>query len=241
MSNKQQPQITPLTKPFEGERYQHPAFGLISVVKGTGSGDTQLFGSNLRHNSALTITISTASLDRHLNRDWFHEDRTVCSFQMSESQWAAFVASQGGTPVPITLEYRPKEGWEVERAPGIDAPESMLETFDREVQEKCEQFLSQAAQLTESIKQLVAAGKAGKGQLTELEKLSKSLSEGLPRNMAFIQRSLQEAMEKTVKAGQIEIESYVYDLAQRTGIQALAENKVSLIEGQKARGVDDNE
>lgn len=85
MFEKQQPTVTPLSGPMEGERYQHPAYGTISLMKGTcGQEGMELFGSDLNHRSVLTITLSTAHLDRHLNRDWVHSEREVVSFHMSE-------------------------------------------------------------------------------------------------------------------------------------------------------------
>jgi hypothetical protein len=227
--HKQQPTVETLTGPMEGQRYRHPAFGEISVTKGQGQG-MELFGSSLNHRSAITVTISTAHLDRHLNRDWIHSDRQVASFHMSEAQWASLISSQGGGGTPITFESRPIDSAELQLCPGIESIETMRETFHRELKEKCEHYMAQAIELAEALSLAAADGKAGKGRLVELQKMASELAIGLPNTISFIQKQTETAMENTVAAGKIEIESFVTDLATRTGFEALREQPVTLID-----------
>ena len=225
---KETPSVELIAPPIEGERYRHPAFGQISVTKGQGQG-MELFGSALSHRSVLTVTISTAHLDRHLSRDWIHSDKQVVSFQMSEAQWASFISSQGGAGTPITFETRAVDGAELQVCPRIESIETMGETFHRELKEKCDYFMTQAAALAAALGETAADGKAGKGRLLELQKMANELAIGLPNSISFIQKQSEEAMEKTVAAGKIEIESFVTDLAVRTGFEALRDQSVTLI------------
>lgn len=231
MFEKQQPKVERQEGPMEGERYTHPAYGQISVMKGNLSqGGMELFGSDLNHRSVLTITISTAHLDRHLNRDWIRSDRDVVSFHMSEAQWASFVSSQGGSGVPITFERRPDDSAPVNRMPGIESPETMIELFDREIRERCAEYMQSATTLMELTQQALDDGKANKGLLKQMNELAKTLSVGMPNSMGFVQKQMASAMEKTVSAGKIELEAFVNDMAVRTGIEALRNQSVSLIE-----------
>ena len=241
MFKKQLPQIEPLEGPMSGERYTHPAYGTISVIKGSaGQGGLELFGSNLNHRSVLTITLTTAHLDRHLNRDWIHPQRDVVSFQMSEAQWASFVSAQGGAAVPITFERRPDDSAPVHLVAGIESPETMMEQFDREIRERCAKYVETASSLVERIQLAMQDGKANKGTLKDLLDLATTLSIGMPNSMAFVQRQMAEAMEKTVSAGKIELEAYVNDMATRTGLEALRNQSVTLIEhGGKAESPTD--
>lgn len=230
MVDKQLPTVTPLDAPMNGERYRHPAYGTISLMKGTcGQGGLELFGSDLNHRSVLTITVSTAHLDRHLNRDWIHSDRNVVSFQMSEAQWAGFISSQGGAAVPITFESRPDDAAPVQVVPRIESPETMMEQFDREIRESCVKYMETATTLLEGLEKALEDGKANKGTLKELRDLASNLSVGMPNSMAFVQKQMATAMEKTVSAGKIELEAYVNDMATRTGLEALRNQSVSLI------------
>jgi len=169
----------------------------------------------------LTITLSTAYVDRHLNRDWVHSDRQVVSFYMSEAQWAAFVSSQGGAGVPVTFETRAPDDSTLARMPGIQSPETMTEQFEREIRERSEDYIEKAKELTERIEQMLADGKVNKGMLKELHDLARNLSVGMPNTMAFVQKQMTGAMEKLVTAGKIELEAHVNDIARRTGIESL--------------------
>lgn len=224
MSESQKPTVTQLNPPFDGERHSHPAFGMISVAKGIPSnGGVELFGSDLKHRSVMTITLSTAILDRHLNRDWHHSEHEFVRFHMSEAQWASFVSSAGGAGIPITYGLRPVEGAQLQHVPRIEKVESVADTFEREVREKCEAYVATAAELVERLKECAASGKVNKGTLNELAKLASTLSVGLPNSMEFVQKQMREVMERNVNAGKIELEAHVNDLAMRRGFEALRE------------------
>lgn len=218
--------------PLEREKSTHPAFGEISVTKGTVSGGgLELFGSDLHHRSVLTITLKTAHVDRHLNRDWVHGDKQVVSFHMSEAQWTAFVSSQGGAGVPITFETRAPEDAPLVRIPGIESPETMTEQFDREIRERCGDYIKTATELMQRIELAMADGKANKGTLKELLDMARTLSVGMPNTMAFVQKQMTGAMEKLVTSGKIELEAYVNDMAVRTGIEQLrSQSPIMLID-----------
>lgn len=231
MYEKQKPTVEPLESPRNGERHTHPAFGVISVSKGTAShGGAVLFGSDLNHRSVLTVSVSTASLDRHLNRDWVHSEREVVQFHMSEAQWASFVSSQGGLGIPITFAHRPVDDAPLQFIPQIEKPETLIETFEREIREKCEGYIAAAAELAERLQQCSEEGKMSKATMKELLGLATKLSVGMPNSMGFVQKQMREAMEKNVTAGKIEIEAFVDDLAKRKGLEALREQAPTLIE-----------
>jgi hypothetical protein len=230
MLTKQQPHVTLEEGPMAGERYTHPAYGQITVSRGSQSGGIELFGSDLKHRNMLTITINTAHLDRHLNQDWIHSDKQVLSFHMSESQWASFVSSQGGAGVPITFETRAVDEAPLQFVPGIESPETTREQFDREIRQKCEAYMATANQLVEQLQEALADGKANKTSLKALLDLATNLNTGMPNTMGFVQNQMAKTMEKTVSAGKMEIEAFVNNLALRTGFEALRNQSVTLID-----------
>nr|WP_192963409.1 hypothetical protein [Pseudomonas fluorescens]CEK42235.1 hypothetical protein PQBR57_0282 [Pseudomonas fluorescens SBW25] len=232
MYEKQAPnvEVTDQGAALEREKYTHPAYGEISVARSTVSGGgLELFGSDLHHRSVLTVTLKTASVDRHLNRDWVHADKQVASFYMSEAQWAAFVSSVGGSGVPITFETRAPDDASLMRVPGIESPETMTEQFDREIREKCEGYIKTATELMQRIELAMADGKANKGVLKELLDMARNLSVGMPNTMAFVQKQMTGAMENLVTSGKIELEAYVNDMAVRTGIEALRNQSPTML------------
>jgi hypothetical protein len=235
MFTKQQPQVTRQEGPMEGERYTHPAFGQISVARSSvGLGGAELFGSDLKHRNVLTVTINTAHLDRRLNQDWIHADKQLLSFKMSESQWAAFVSSTGGAGVPITFETRAVDDAQLQIVPDIESPETTREQFDREIREKIEGYMATADQLVEQLQAALADGKANKTSLKTLLDLATTLNTGMPNTMGFVQTQMARTMEKTVTAGKMEIEAFVNNLAARTGLEALRNQSVTLIDSSAA-------
>lgn len=244
MFEKQPPKIEQQEGPMDGQRYTHPAYGTVSVLKGKAWGDgVELFGSELNHRKVITITLNTAHLDRHLNRDWIHSENQVCSFHMSESQWASMVSSHNGEAVPVTFQYRAPEGAGLEQMPGISSPETMSEQFDREIRERCESYVATATELMDRLTDAMNDGKANKGTLKELLDLAKNLSVGMPNSMAFMHKQMAGAMEKMVTSGKIELEAFVNDMALRTGIEALRnQSPAQLIEQSRSdKNTIDNE
>lgn len=215
------------------ERITHPSFGHISVSK-VATNQKRLFGSPLHHNKVINVTLSDAYMDRNLNKDWIHSDRQILSFYLSEAQWAALISSQGGGGIPITFESKPSDDFNLVPCPEIEQIETMRQTHEREVKEQCEAYMADARALLDAITCAVSDGKAGKGKLEELRKMAEVLAVGLPNTMSFIQKQSEHAMEKTVEAGKIEIESFVNDLAARTGFEALREKSVGLIEQERS-------
>ena len=212
------------------QTFNHPAFGKITVTKPCGGG-TELFGSALQHRSYVCVKIESAYLNRELNTDWIHGEKTVVEIMLSEAQWSHFVSSQGdGSGTPITFRYKPEDGYRLMDVPGIESIETMKQTFSREVEEDCRKALAQANDLVAELKALVAAGKANKGQLTSALNRLENFTTNLPSHIGFIQEQFAESMEKTVEAGKTEVESFINNLAHRTGLEVLRNQSVAMIE-----------
>lgn len=228
---KQAPEVTNESRHgSDSQTFNHPAFGKITVTKPCGGG-MELFGSALKHRSYVCVKIETAYLNRSLNTDWIHGDKTVLEIMLSESQWSHFVSSQGdGTGTPVTFRYRPEEGYRLMDVPGIESIETMKQTFRREVEEDCRKALAQANDLVAELRGLVEAGKANKGQLSSALGKLEQFTTNLPSHISFVQEQFAESMEKTVEAGKVEMESFVNNLAHTTGLEVLRQRSVTMIE-----------
>ena len=83
---------------------QHPSYGMIDISQFTSTGTT-FFGSDIVDNGGISITISTADVDRKLNDNWYHSDEQLIRISMSRSQWVdAITTSMNTSGVPCTLE-----------------------------------------------------------------------------------------------------------------------------------------
>lgn len=234
----QKPNVTVNGKPFDGHRFTHPAFGKITVTKPQG-GNLELFGSDLKHNHYISVLIEDAHLDRHLNRDWIHGDNTIVEFCMSEAQWASFVSSVGiSEGTPITFDVRPEIGTRIMRCPAILSHETTRETFDREIRETTQEYVTRAKKLVADLAAAVKEGKANKGTLQALHQEAESLANRLPDTVSFVNKQFTERMEGAVSSAKAEIENFAATIAMRTGIAVQQERVAALIDTKPASDTD---
>jgi hypothetical protein len=213
---------------LERKRYTHPAFAVMVV--GRPSGHATLFQSALQHQHYVSIEIKSAEVDRDLNHDWVHSRKTILRFSMSEAQWAQAVASPGmGSGVPITLEYAPPEDAGLVDVPGITA-DPVKKKFSKEIKAQAQKYVAEIVGVVEQLQKDANENGIPKGQLKERLKKLGWLVDGLPGNLEFIQNSFAEAMEKTVQAGKIELESFALHVAQQTGVDVLKNAQPKIIE-----------
>lgn len=206
---------------LETVRHEHDAFGRIILNRSHGGGQA-MFGSAIEHNTAVTIEIERAHLDRRLNRDWVHGDETLLRLRMSEHQWAQFVASQGnGSGTQVTLEYAPARGTPLARMPEL-LLDPVRQTFEDEVRKAAREASEGVRKAEAAVREMTKPGaKPSKKDLEALLGLLRAAGEHFEGNMGFAQKSFVEAMESTVSAAKVEVESFVTQVALSTGLEAL--------------------
>ena len=217
MSNEQM--ATERTREFGGDNeavYEHPAFGVVTLSSPTGGND-MMFGSDLRHNQRMCIRVDTATLHRHLGRDWIHSDRHLIEFELSFAQFAQFITSQGcGGGTPCTLRWIAGEG----PLPGIAMPQSKHETHREEVKASTRKALERMQAQIDRLGELIESGKVGKKDLAAIHRSLKITAEGMPENLAFAVESAEEALEKATSDAKIDVEAYIDLAARRIGLEA---------------------
>lgn len=227
-----EPTVTPRTGPGRSDelQYDHNSFGVIKLFK-TQSNGTTLFGSALRHQGYISIELGRATLNRHLHRDWIHETEPIARFAMSEAQWAQFVSAVGcGTGVPVTIERGPPIGTPLEMMDGLKS-EPVKKVFDEEIERDVRRLIASGDKALATLQEMATQKTVSKTELKTAIELMKDHIQNLPSNMAFIQRSFAESMEKTVQDGKIEMETFIGNLAMATGLDVLrAQNAPTLIE-----------
>lgn len=191
----------------EGGRETHPAWAMIGAHRVSHSGGAVLFDSDIRHEHYVTVTVSTASRMRDLNRDWLHAEKEFLEIAMSEAQWASFVSSMNvGSGVPATI-LRREGNWSV---PGMPYEPRLAESM-REVRDAADTSV-------ERIAEAFAAYKAHKtvGNLHDLEYAIKNA----PANMTFAAKSLSEHAENVVQRSRADVEAFMVAKAQQLGLDA---------------------
>lgn len=217
MPRLQTPQV--LTSPdIMGEQYSHPAFGLIqmNIVSG---GNPTLFGSDIGHNQRVSIKINTANLRRSLGRDWAFADKTLVEFEMSHAQFAQFITSTGqGAGTPVTLNFIRGEG----EIPGIQNLASKHEIHRNEIEQTAKEALDKLSAEIRDLKVKLMDGKVGKKDLQGAIHNMECAIENAPKDLAYAVSSAQTALEKATSDARIEVESFVQMMAQRIGMESIA-------------------
>jgi len=204
------------------DRFEHPAYGMISCSRV--SGHTKLVGSDLKHQHYISLRIKTANRDRGLGRNWWHGRKVVTEILLSEHQWASFVASMNmGMGVPCTFRIRPEDD-----APMMDVPEleeeSLYDMTNNELKKSGRNITAKMVELVEKLKSMGDA--AGSIKKTEFREVVRNLDNAVGRvsdTMPFYVKQHKEAMEENVQAAKSDVEGYVTDMITKLGIEKLAD------------------
>ena len=198
---------------------KHESYGMIGFNRSYG-GERYLFGSSIPHNNTITLTIRECSIDRELNRDWYHGGRRLIEVAMSESQFAELITSFGhGDGVPCTLREVMGERKE-------DCPfENKRIQFENEVREKIEEVHKDTEKLLKEVAYLFnekkTLNKADKEKVTDLlNKINREIKSNTP----FIMSQFNEQMDKTVKEAKGEVEAFTQNKMHSLALEALKQD-----------------
>lgn len=219
---KTNPTSTPIKSPGgdNATRLTHESFGVIKLSHITGGG--QLFGSDIQHPSRIKIEVHRAYLDRHLNRDWIHDDGLIVSLEMSHSQFAQFITTPNNySGAPVTLRYAPAAGSKLTQMPGIDSLESKGDLMRKEVEQAARSAVASLSEQVTLLGEKLASGKIGIKELKEIQRTLEIQIGNLAPNMAYTVKSAQESIEKAKTDALIEIETYTAAVAHRLGLDSI--------------------
>lgn len=192
---------------------KHPAFGMIGANRTTGGAST-LFGSPLKHNNTIRITIMQAEERLDLHREWHYANKIVAEVELSEAQWATFVSAMNvGHGVPCTIMYM-RSGKELEVPPQI-LDESFVEKRERDIKLAVARDMDK---LQEAYRQLQALAKAKTITKSALEPILSLMLQAVghaPSNYAFATSMVSEHVEQAVVAAKAEVIGFVTQLAAR--------------------------
>jgi hypothetical protein len=185
---------------------KHPAWGRVTVTRSQGT-PVALFDSDIKHQHTVNVSLHTAKRKRDLHRDWIHTGKTKFEFQMSESQWAEFVASVGqGSGTSCTIRFDMSQDDPI--VPGVMF-ESRLKQSSNEVRGAANEAIKHVMEAFEKVEE-----KPNKGNIRDLGYAIKNL----PSNLAFAADSLTEHMEGVVSKARADIEAMITHMAAERGL-----------------------
>lgn len=207
-------------------RFEHPAFGMISVTETCG-GDSVLFGSDVDHTYKISLRIQTACMERGLNSDWYHDQKQMVEVEMTHQQFSMLQGSIGKQGVPCTLRYVPIST-ELKQVPGIDRYESKIDTFSREIEGDFKKALEGVREQIATLNSLIESGKIGKKDIKEVAHNLKCRVDNLPSNMAYLMTQMQDMLETAKNDTKAQVEAYLDQSQYRIGKDRIEESGVDL-------------
>lgn len=212
-----------------GIEYEHPSMVTVGFHRQQG-GNYSLFGSSIRHNHTIALTISSASVERNLSSDWIHQTNPLPLIEviMSPNQFAELITTLNvGEGVPGTLRSFNGEHYDCPELPTKE------EQFSQEIQERIALSLASVQVVQKEIQDSLKDDKPmGKKKQEELLHKVESFERLIKSYLPFISKQFSEQMEKTVVEAKGEVDAFVSHTIVSTGLKALAENRPQL-EGPK--------
>ncbi len=198
----------------------HESFGVVRLNRT--SGDASLFGSSIRHQNYITLTICKAYAARDdCHYDKIYSDKEIIQVAMSGIQLGDMLTNMNvhaGTPCTIQRMFID------DKYVSLESPPESTSTKKTYVDE----FKQKLRQVAASLKGLRAAaealedGKSSKADRKALTGRIDKIETELVSNLPFIQEMFNENVEKVTQEAKGEVEAFQSALIQNLGVKALA-------------------
>lgn len=203
----------------EFKKENHESYGIAGFSRVSG-GARSLFGSSIKHNDTIELSIKTAELQRGLSHDWYHGRNELIRIEMSRSQFAELITSMNcGDGIPVTiLKFNGKS---TESCPFKDKTEEHLDEFNdanKNINDNANRLIEEAAEIFQK-KNITKADRE------HCLKLLRSIKQDIGVNSEFRFKSFQEQMDKTKQEAKGEIEAFYENKMLSIAQKALVENK----------------
>jgi len=204
----------------------HESYGVIGASRITGTVRT-LFGSSITHGNSVRLTIKRAEKHRSLSRNWYYGRGIVAEVEMSPTQFAEMITSMNiGDGVPCTLRYTNN----YERI--ADPPDvSQRQVFEEEFENKIETIERLCHKGNQEIEECLL--KKGTITVSERKKVANTITKLMrivDDSIPFLQKSFNEAMDKTVNEAKGEVEAFVMNKVTSLGIEKMKDDLIQLQE-----------
>lgn len=189
---------------------QHESYGMIQVSKYTGTSD--FYGSDIKHNNGITITISKSSVERDLSRERFSQEKELIQIDMSNNQFVdAITSGMNTTGVPCTIK-----SINGERINQIKHIEDKKFLFMDEMDTTQKEFINRISDIEKLLE-----GNIEKRKSDEIKHQLKILKSHISSNTNFVMNQFEESMEKVVTESKHSISSYIDQKIISTGLESM--------------------
>lgn len=199
-----------------GLRYSHPSFGMISVRRYQG-GKGEHFGSEIKSDGGIRITISEAEVTQDLGRNWYYDSKEIVEVSLNHMQYAELISNPNTQGVPCTIGYRQDKGHIVYK--GID---TQVEHIESEISNKLDELRDRVSTLVSDQEKLLSKkGALNKAEKQQLLSLSNNIARLVGSDMEFYINSVETAVDRAKTEAKADIENYAVNVIHKTGLEVL--------------------
>lgn len=199
-----------------GDRYEHPAFGMVQVSRITGN-NFVLHGSSIKGNSAVALRISRGTLNRDLSRDWTFAREELVEVWMTPVQWAEAITNTNCSGVPCTIKH--VQGEVMPEPPFL----SKREQFQEELRSTTNAARVAAREAIAEGNALLEKPSISKADVKKLLWRLVEIERGVGSSVEFVERQFATQVERTVMEAKAEVDAFVTHTIVRMGLEKLAE------------------
>lgn len=187
------------------------------------------FQSDIPCNEFIQITIKTAEVTRHLNRDWVMGDKILCQVKLTPMQWAEMLTLMNyGDGVPCTIQYTEKDGY-IKFKDEEDKLDLLLKETDEKVDKGKEYIKNAESKIINLANEKKISKKVAEELLFELGEADSCFG---GHSIDFIKQQAREHIENMAIQAKANITAYVDSKIYTTGIQELEKLKLENKKGE---------
>ena len=191
----------------------HDTWGLIQWNRFQGR--SNFFGSDLNHDSGVTLTVKECEAHRSLSRTLFFDGKIILEVRMSESQFAEFLTTpNSGNGTPCTIEHRHMK--EFKNMGPVKMMASEYDLHREEGKKTVRESMSVVNDMKAMIDGLKISAKAKKDLLWQVEMIERALGSSID----FVEESFERRMNEIVQKAKTDIEAFNYHSRLANGLDA---------------------
>jgi hypothetical protein len=209
------------------EKKTHESYGVIELSRVTSSPVT-LFGSSVKHQQFISLTISRANIIRNLHEDKIYAGDELIRVSLSSVQLGELLTNMNvSSGVPCTLE-RIFDGVEYKSVPNPPDITTTQETYIDEFKHDVKEAVSNLKTLLKRVEELENKPSVTKTERREISASLAGIVTAIESNMPFILTQFNEKVEKVIGEAKGEIEAFQSELIRRAGLGALGDKMKAL-------------
>lgn len=198
-------------------KFKDESYGMININRGQIGGDgKKLFGSDIKHNNVISLSIKRGVYERELYKDWFFGEDELIRIDLSPVQFAEAITNINGMGVPCTITRYNGKG--INEVPELD---NKKEIFRKEFALDIKDMVDNISRLTEEVNELMNKKSITKADKLNIQEGLSQINRNLKSNIPFLVESFDEQLEKSVSSSKAEVEAYVQSKIQSLGMKEL--------------------